>query len=282
MRFYGEEPSEEEKAQGFGNSGYQNPQQQRNFNNGAGRGFNNHQFPKLPTVWDTNTTTGRMKYLFFLTWFFFSIIIMIFLWNTAQKALGATVFGQLLAISGAIAFSKMKKNADNILFVLVPIVGIVTFVVSLIMYFGNLSLADSFRIIFPYIFMGGFLLVGLYFFIYFLLERKRKKARCTVPVKAVLIDLVVTDYRNSDAFTRHSHIPVYEYYHNGKSYIHKGRGITDKISLGDEVEAYLNPDSPTELYVVSEDNNLFVMAICGLIVVVSTLSIFFTTMAYII
>ena len=254
MRFYGEEPSDEKRSQGFGNDYYGNPQQ-RYYNNSEyqnnrnGRSSYKQPIMKMPVVWDTSTTAGQMKRIAFLAWFAFSVITMIVLWIIGKTSLGTAVFGQLLAVSGGIAFSKMEKNSDNVIWILVPISGAVIFALGLTMWFGNMSLADSYKLVFPFIILAIFIFIGLFAFVYLPIKRKKHRDLCTIPVDAVLIDFMVTKVRTEKGRTRRSVTPIYEYKYNGKTYVHQGGGYLKSLSVGDSFIGYINPNDPTDFCV---------------------------------
>ncbi|MGN0633101.1 MAG: DUF3592 domain-containing protein [Oscillospiraceae bacterium] len=103
--------------------------------------------------------------------------------------------------------------------------------------------------VFMILFGGIFLTIGLGFNY----ARNVKKEHCSEPVTAV-----VFDYRHQNASTSASVAPMMKYTYNGKEYRYTPSTYSNppEFEIGENVEAFCNPDKPGELYYESRTINL--------------------------
>lgn len=131
----------------------------------------------------------------------------------------------------------------------------------------NSATSDMAEQICIYSFLGIFALVGLGILVYPLINRHRKKKRCTYWVKATVVGF---EYAYTPNITNNVSSPVYEFCYGGQIYKVKEASLRNfaRPKLGSKVNILINEDDPTDFYTKSTIVELF-LAVAGFIFLVS-------------
>ena len=224
MRFYGEQPEQqypEQNTQYPNNNGYyQNPQEQ-NYDNGYYRNpiEQNNNFQYNQDLQQQNNYPGeRMQK------------------NDAKtKQGGSSINGKIIGT--------------------VLIAVLIMFVVVLMLALGGSFSTEAMLSMVPYLILGIFFITGIVLLVGTLIGNKNKKARCTVPVNAVVVDLI---YVRAKTGGHRSYAPLYEYNFNGVIYREREK-IATNVGLpqvGSQMTIYVNEKDPTDFYSVWKSKNV--------------------------
>lgn len=203
----------------------------------------------------------------FLTWFFGSIIWMLYSFGIGQVHLGLALFAQYFIVLGLIAiFSKVKVGIVPVL------VGTAVLAGVFLDAFGTEEFKNIFTqkvlvLVFAALLFAG---TGIYFLIIrrYLIYRKSK--RCTLPVIAECVNLKV----KSDASDYHSktklYSPIWKYYFNGEYHTYCDNDFSNfgVSNVGDNIELFINPQKYDDIYLpkpISHNKFYDFLGVCALI-----------------
>lgn len=188
--------------------------------------------------------------ILFLTWFFGSIIGLIYFFGIGQYHIGLTLFAQFFIIFGFIFLFSAKSKIG-----LVPLlvglsiltcVGIDVFGTEKIkMIFTEDVLAFSFGSLL-------FIIAGICILVIPRSLKKRNLKRCTHSVIAKCIS-----FSKISSKSRTLYAPIWKYYFNGEFHTSCDE-IYSNLELpnvGDTIELFINPKDPKDIY--REDNSIF-------------------------
>lgn len=235
------------------NSYYQNPQQQPQ-NNGYYQ--NLQQQPPRSTgekqtkEKDKKTTLTKKDAIIVtcvLLWIVASIVASIlFVSITGNFGWGVAIVGQLVFISGVVVRISDNDKHGPTIYPSWILTGLSMIIIGIVIIVTKPAFLDKLWKIAPYlllIFFFGLTLIGLYDHT---IGEKRRKKRCTVPVRAEIIEhLRGTSYRSEGVY------PLFRYTYNDVVYeerdgIHAPRHIIPPV--GHQLTLYINENNPKDFY----------------------------------
>lgn len=203
---------------------------------------------------ETQLNSSGPKSALFLLWFFCSIAgIVISLMAEINPGVAMILFGQVFAGGGILGFIQKKCKLENLMILIFPLIGLGLIIGGLISLFGDKNLIEIAQIASPYIIFIVTILIGIGMLTYPSFVEKKILQRCTVPVKAKVVDLIKQHTRKGGRI----YTPVYEYCYNRRTFRQRDKTATNANvpKIGDEMEGYVNPDDPSELYVIWKGRN---------------------------
>lgn len=215
----------------------------------------------------------NFKSVLFLLWLIGSIVGAVF---SSKENSGITLMclGNIFLVLGGIVCLKGKFTLDKAWILIFPIVGLGIMIGGAVMEFGSANLLVNFQKLLPVLFASLFVIIGVGLIVFTLLRSKSKSERCSVKVTAVVKDML-KNYSHRDGHSSITYCPVYEFYYSGE-YL---EGCTNEYrnfdlpQVGQEVEIYVNPDEPKEIFIPSKKSLGFSVVIGAIFAIMGIISI---------
>ncbi|MEE1061953.1 MAG: DUF3592 domain-containing protein, partial [Ruminococcus sp.] len=181
-------------------------------------------------------------------------------------------------VMGILVFSMQKNKIQSASLLILPIIGIFMVICGLAEIFGNNQSMGSLMGILPYIIMGAFVLAGIAIAVVTTIDNKKRKKRCTVPMQAVVIDLIPARRRRygNGMHGKRAYTPVYEYYYYGVMYRKRDKYATNINipQIGEQVTAFINPDNPEDAYFEYKNKSITTLLIAAAFIAIPAIILF--------
>lgn len=205
----------------------------------------------------------KIRSYVFLIWFFGTMSLMYFS-NSIEIIL--ILFGQLFFVIGLFLVVDLKKKhilLENLVSITVPIIGVVTLLVGIFMYFDIILF--NYLLLVPILFIIVPILIIISNSSDFIFKIKR----CNLKIKSVIIDEQI-EYGIKNGVEKKFYFPKYEINYNNMK-IH----FTDiypvnkkKYYIGEERDIYINPNKPDDFIDKKNIRSINWYKIIGLLVTI--------------
>lgn len=186
---------------------------------------------------------------------FFGAIAAILYFKDKNETLCVFIFGAVFFVIGIYIIMFVGINVRNFYILIFPIAGAGIMIFSGGYMWGNEYTKSHITALIPAALLSVFILAGIAIITVTFLNNLLKKTRCTEIVNAVCINL----NRTYDSDSGNSYAPVYKYYYGGEEHIVAEDFYTniDVPKIDSDVQLYINPENPEEIYRKSFLLNLF-------------------------
>lgn len=207
----------------------------------------------------------------FLIWFVISLIFMVYFAKKGQGGLAVMIAGQYFLVFGIIAVvSGISNKSFEPITLIFPLVGIGMIAGGFIYGYGSSEALDFLERYLPDLFLIIFLVTGIVMTAGSFLSTRKKRTDCTYVTMATVVNVDIKYRRGS-----RSYCPTYEIYFRGETVRLCDHIYTnlDHITVGEQREVHINPDSPTEFYEEKKEKMKTVF-LCGLGIAFLVVSVF--------
>lgn len=203
---------------------------------------------------DSSNTNSKekIKSILFIIWFITSLILMCSL-GSINGMYSLITLGQYFLVFGIISFGANKIAATSF-----SIIGSGLIIFPIL---NLINLKINWSILAPSLMFIGSIIIGLTLVLATLLEEKKRKKLCTVPVEAIVTHYTYI-YSKSEYGRRKSYSPIYKYQYNNEIYESVYpffSNVKSLINTDKNVTININPNNPTEIFVRSKVTKFIIM-----------------------
>lgn len=221
------------------------------------------------------STGEKIGGILFVIWFILSLIALVYVSQTGQKAVAVMLAGQyFIGFDLVYMFSRNKdimEHGESVMGILPQIaffvLGAVLIGCGAVYTWGSDEARETLMDNIPAIMGAGFAVVGIGLVVVSIKSLLDDPTRFGAEVDAEVIGIRAT---TSEVSHKIYHLPTYRYEYNGKTYtVEGGNGSNSLKGTGYKVKIKINPDAPEEVWDVTEMGSSLITIFLGLSFVVA-------------